>query len=54
MGGWAFFSDPRHHPRTHGRLLEMLAEHGIKTRIANLRSMQSTFSGWSGNISVSR
>ena len=29
------FSDPRHHPRAHGRLLEMLAEHGIKTRIAN-------------------
>jgi hypothetical protein len=34
-GRLGIFSDPRHHPRAHGRLLEMLAEHGIKTRIAN-------------------
>jgi DNA-binding transcriptional LysR family regulator len=34
-GRLGIFSDPRHHPRAHGRLLEMLAEHGIKTRISN-------------------
>lgn len=34
-GRLGIFSDPRHHPRAHERLLEMLAEHGIKTRIAN-------------------
>jgi DNA-binding transcriptional LysR family regulator len=34
-GRLGIFSDPRHHPRAHERLLEMLAEHGIKTRICN-------------------
>jgi DNA-binding transcriptional LysR family regulator len=34
-GRLGVFSDPRHHPRAHERLLEMLAEHAIKTRISN-------------------
>lgn len=34
-GRLGIFSDPRHHPRAHERLLEMLAEYGIKTRISN-------------------
>ena len=34
-GRLGIFSDPRHHPRAHGRLLEMLAEHGIQARISN-------------------
>jgi DNA-binding transcriptional LysR family regulator len=33
-GRLGIFSDPRHHPRAHGRLLEMLAEQGITPRIS--------------------
>ena len=32
-GKLGIFSDPRHHPRAHERLLEMLSEQGIKPRI---------------------
>lgn len=32
-GRLGIFSDPRHHPRAHERLLEMLSEQGIKPRI---------------------
>ena len=32
-GRLGIFSDPRHHPRAHMRLLEMLAEVGIKSRM---------------------
>jgi len=34
-GQLGIFSDPRHHPRAHARLLEMLAEQGITPRISN-------------------
>ena len=34
-GRLAIFSDPRHHPRAHERLLEMLEGQGIKPRISN-------------------
>lgn len=34
-GRLATFSDPRHHPRAHARLLEMLEDHGIKPKISN-------------------
>jgi DNA-binding transcriptional LysR family regulator len=34
-GRLGLFSDPRHHPRAHTRLLEMLAEQGIKPAISN-------------------
>ena len=34
-GRLAIFSDPRHHPRAHERLLEMLDGQGIKPRISN-------------------
>jgi DNA-binding transcriptional LysR family regulator len=33
-GKLAIFSDPRHHPLAHARLLEMLAEQGISPRIS--------------------
>lgn len=34
-GRLATFSDPRHHPRAHARLLEMLDGQGIKPKISN-------------------
>lgn len=34
-GQLGIFSDPRHHPRAHARLLEMLEEQGIVPRISN-------------------
>jgi DNA-binding transcriptional LysR family regulator len=34
-GQLGIFSDPRHHPRAHARLLEMLKEQGITARISN-------------------
>jgi DNA-binding transcriptional LysR family regulator len=34
-GRLAIFSDPRHHPRAHERLLEMLEAQGIKPRSSN-------------------
>ncbi len=34
-GRLAIFSDPRHHPRAHERLLEMLEGQGIKPKISN-------------------
>lgn len=34
-GRLAIFSDPRHHPLAHERLLEMLEEQGIKPRMSN-------------------
>jgi DNA-binding transcriptional LysR family regulator len=34
-GHLGIFSDPRHHPRAHARLLEMLAERGITPRVSN-------------------
>jgi DNA-binding transcriptional LysR family regulator len=34
-GKLAIFSDPRHHPLAHARLLEMLAEQGIQPRVSN-------------------
>ncbi|HEY1759341.1 MAG TPA: LysR family transcriptional regulator [Bryobacteraceae bacterium] len=34
-GQLGIFSDPRHHPRAHARLLEMLAEQGITPRVSN-------------------
>jgi hypothetical protein len=34
-GQLGIFSDPRHHPRAHARLLEMLTEQGIAPRISN-------------------
>jgi DNA-binding transcriptional LysR family regulator len=34
-GRLAIFSDPRHHPLAHKRLLEMLAEQGIEPRVSN-------------------
>jgi DNA-binding transcriptional LysR family regulator len=34
-GKLAIFSDPRHHPLAHARLLEMLEEQGIQPRVAN-------------------
>ena len=34
-GQLGIFSDPRHHPRAHARLLEMLEEQGITPRISN-------------------
>jgi DNA-binding transcriptional LysR family regulator len=34
-GRLAIFSDPRHHPKAHQRLLEMLEARGIKPRISN-------------------
>ncbi len=34
-GRLAIFSDPRHHPLAHQRLLEMLEEKGIKPRMSN-------------------
>ncbi|HEV2133973.1 MAG TPA: LysR substrate-binding domain-containing protein [Terracidiphilus sp.] len=34
-GQLGIFSDPRHHPRAHARLLEMLQEQGIAPRISN-------------------
>ncbi|WP_263419274.1 LysR family transcriptional regulator [Terriglobus albidus] len=34
-GRLRIFSDPRHHPRAHARLLEMLNEKGIEPRISN-------------------
>ncbi len=34
-GRLAIFSDPRHHPLAHARLLEMLTERGIKPRVSN-------------------
>jgi len=34
-GRLGIFSDPRHHPQAHARLLEMLAEQGINPRISN-------------------
>lgn len=34
-GKLSIFSDPRHHPRAHARLLEMLSEHGITPRLSN-------------------
>jgi DNA-binding transcriptional LysR family regulator len=34
-GKLAIFSDPRHHPLAHTRLLEMLAEQGIEPRVSN-------------------
>lgn len=33
-GRLSIFSDPRHHPKAHNRLLEMLAEQGISPRLA--------------------
>jgi DNA-binding transcriptional LysR family regulator len=34
-GQLGIFSDPRHHPRAHARLLEMLNEQGITPRVSN-------------------
>ncbi len=34
-GKLAIFSDPRHHPLAHAKLLEMLAEQGIQPRVSN-------------------
>lgn len=34
-GRLGIFSDPRHHPQAHARLLEMLREKGIEPRISN-------------------
>ena len=34
-GRLGIFSDPRHHPRAHARLLEMLEEQGIRPKISN-------------------
>jgi DNA-binding transcriptional LysR family regulator len=34
-GRLAIFSDPRHHPLAHTRLLEMLTEQGIQPRVSN-------------------
>jgi DNA-binding transcriptional LysR family regulator len=34
-GQLGIFSDPRHHPRAHARLLEMLEEQGITPRVSN-------------------
>lgn len=34
-GKLGIFSDPRHHPRAHARLLEMLKEQGIVPRVSN-------------------
>ncbi len=34
-GQLGIFSDPRHHPRAHARLIEMLEEQGIVPRISN-------------------
>ena len=34
-GQLGIFSDPRHHPRAHARLLEMLEEQGIVPRVSN-------------------
>ena len=34
-GKLAIFSDPRHHPLAHARLLEMLEEQGIQPRVSN-------------------